>query len=312
MLARPGVAGPVPGGPAPGVITVPRIVRTRTPGSARWVHGFPRRVTVNPVQRSDDVPPGPAIEDVDRATDLLTRARRVTVLTGAGVSTDSGIPDFRGPQGVWTRNPEAERLSTFQDYRDDPEIRRESWRQRVAHPVWSARPGPAHEALASLERSGRLLALLTQNIDELHQAAGSSPELVVELHGTMHRTECLSCAARAPMSEALGRVAGGEQDPPCPHCGGILKSATISFGQALDVDVLVRAQEAAESCDVLLAVGTSLGVHPAAGLVDVAAAAGADVVILNGEPTPYDDVATVVLRGGVGELLPRIVGGVPG
>lgn len=278
----------------------------------RRVHGLTRRVTVTPVQEPDDVPPGPATEDVDRATGLLTRARRVAVLTGAGVSTDSGIPDFRGPQGVWTRNPEAERLSTFQDYRDDPEVRRESWRQRVAHPVWSARPGPAHEALVSLERSGRLLALLTQNIDELHQAAGSSSELVVELHGTVHRTECLSCAARAPMSEALDRVAGGEQDPPCPHCGGILKSATISFGQALDLDVLERAHEAAQSCDVLLAVGTSLGVHPAAGLVDVAAAAGADVVILNGEPTPYDDVATVVLRGGVGELLPRIVGGTPG
>lgn len=271
-----------------------------------------RRVTVTPVQRSDDGSPGPATGDVDRATGLLTRARRVTVLTGAGVSTDSGIPDFRGPQGVWTRNPEAERLSTFQDYRDDPEVRRESWRQRAAHPVWSARPGPAHEALVSLERSGRLLALLTQNIDELHQAAGSSPDLVVELHGTVHHTECLSCAARAPMSEALDRVAGGEQDPPCPQCGGILKSATISFGQALDLDVLERAHEAAQSCDVLLAVGTSLGVHPAAGLVDVAAAAGAGVVILNAEPTPYDDVATVVLRGGAGELLPRIVGGTPG
>ena len=249
---------------------------------------------------------------MDRATDLLARARRVSVLTGAGVSTDSGIPDFRGPQGVWTRNPEAERLSTFQDYRDDPEIRRESWRQRVAHPVWSARPGPAHDALVSLERSGRLRALLTQNIDELHQAAGSAPELVVELHGTMHHTECLSCGARAPMSEALERVSGGEVDPPCPHCGGILKSATISFGQALDADVLRRARDAAMDCDVLLAVGTSLGVHPAAGLVDVAAWAGADVVIVNAEPTPYDDVAAVVLRGGIGELLPAIVGGTPG
>ncbi|MBC3191526.1 Sir2 family NAD-dependent protein deacetylase [Pseudonocardia sp. C8] len=240
---------------------------------------------------------------------MLARARRVTVLTGAGVSTDSGIPDFRGPQGVWTRNPEAERLSSYQAYRDDPEVRRESWRQRAAHPVWSARPGPAHEALVALERSGRLRALLTQNIDELHQAAGSAPERVVELHGTVHRTRCLSCGALAPMSEALDRVAAGEEDPPCPDCGGILKSATISFGQALDLDVLRRAQDAAQDCDVLLVVGSSLGVHPAAGLVDVAAAAGADVVIVNAEPTPYDDVATVVLRGGAGELLPRILGG---
>lgn len=250
--------------------------------------------------------------DVTRAAELLARAERITVLTGAGVSTDSGIPDFRGPQGVWTRNPAAERLSTLQAYVEDPEVRREAWRQRAVHPVWDAPPGAAHAALVDLERSGRLLALLTQNIDELHQAAGSSPDLVVELHGTMHHTECLSCGARAPMGEALERVAAGEDDPPCPHCGGVLKSATISFGQALDGDVLIRARQAAVEGDVLLAVGTSLGVHPAAGVVDIAAAAGAAVVIVNGEPTPYDDVATVVLRGGVGEILPRLVGGSTG
>jgi NAD-dependent deacetylase len=250
-------------------------------------------------------------DPVERAADLLARARRVTVLTGAGVSTDSGIPDFRGPQGVWTRNPAAERLATLQAYVEDPEVRRESWRQRAVHPVWDARPGPAHTALVDLERSGRLLALLTQNIDELHQAAGSSPDLVVELHGTLHHVACLSCGARAPMSEALARVAAGEDDPPCPHCGGILKSATISFGQELDAGVLMRARRAAVEADVLLAVGTSLGVHPAAGVVDLAAAAGASVVIVNGEPTPYDPVADVVLRGGIGEVLPRLVRDLP-
>jgi len=246
--------------------------------------------------------------DVQKAAGLIARAGRVTVLTGAGVSTDSGIPDFRGPQGVWTTNPAAERLSTIQAYRDDPEVRRESWRQRAAHPVWSARPGPAHEALVRLERSGKLVALLTQNIDELHQAAGSSPERVVELHGTMHHVVCLSCEMRAPMSEALERVAAGEEDPPCVRCGGILKSATISFGQALDTRVLMKAHAAALGCDVLVAAGTSLGVHPAAGFVEVAADAGADVVIVNAEPTPYDDIAAVVLRCGTGEVLPRIVG----
>jgi NAD-dependent deacetylase len=256
---------------------------------------------------SDDAPD----QDVASAADLVARARRVTVLSGAGVSTDSGIPDFRGPQGVWTRNPAAERLSSLQAYVSDPEVRREAWRQRAAHPVWDARPGPAHAALVDLERSGRLLALLTQNIDELHQAAGSSPEVVVELHGTMHHTECLSCGARAPMAEALARVSAGEDDPPCPHCGGILKSATISFGQNLDAGVLLRARRAAVDTDVLLAVGTSLGVHPAAGVVDLAAAAGAAVVIVNGEPTPYDEVATVVVRGGVGEVLPRLVRDLP-
>jgi len=252
---------------------------------------------------TDDV----AEADIERAADLLARARRVTVLSGAGVSTDSGIPDFRGPQGVWTRNPAAERLSTLQAYVSDPEVRRESWRQRAAHPVWRARPGPAHTALVDLERSGRLLALLTQNIDELHQAAGSSPDLVVELHGTVHHVQCLSCGLRAPMSEALERVAAGEEDPPCPRCGGVLKSATISFGQELDAGVLMRARRAAVDAEVLLAVGTSLGVHPAAGVVDLAAAAGAAVIIVNAEPTPYDDVADVVLRGGVGDVLPRLV-----
>ncbi|MDD7938308.1 NAD-dependent deacetylase [Actinomycetospora lutea] len=245
--------------------------------------------------------------DIARAADLLGRAERVTVLTGAGVSTDSGIPDFRGPQGVWTRNPAAERLSTLQAYVEDPEVRREAWRQRAVHPIWDARPGAAHAALVDLERSGRLVALLTQNIDELHQAAGSSPDLVVELHGTMHHTQCLSCGARAPMGEALARVAAGEDDPPCPRCGGVLKSATISFGQALDAGVLMRARRAPVDADVLLAAGTSLGVHPAAGVVDLAAAAGAAVVIVNAEPTPYDDVATVVLRGGVSGILPRLV-----
>lgn len=245
--------------------------------------------------------------DIARAADLLARADRVTVLTGAGVSTDSGIPDFRGPQGVWTRDPAAERLSSIQAYVEDPEVRRESWRQRAVHPVWDARPGTAHAALVDLERSGRVVALLTQNIDELHQAAGSSPDVVVELHGTMHHTQCLSCGVRAPMGEALERVAAGEDDPPCPHCGGILKSATISFGQNLDSGVVRRAQQAAADTDVLLAVGTSLGVHPAAGVVDLAAAAGAAVIIVNAEPTPYDDVATVVLRGGAGEILSKLV-----
>ena len=247
------------------------------------------------------------VEALARAAGLLARAARVTVLTGAGVSTDSGIPDFRGPQGVWTRDPAAERLSSIQAYVEDPEVRREAWRRRAVHPIWDARPGAAHTALVDLERSGRLVALLTQNIDELHQAAGSSPDVVVELHGTMHHTQCLSCGARAPMSDALLRVAAGEDDPPCPHCGGILKSATISFGQNLDAGVIRRAQRAAADTDVLLAIGTSLGVHPAAGVVDLAAAAGAAVIIVNAEPTPYDDVATVVLRGGVGEILPLLV-----
>jgi NAD-dependent deacetylase len=239
----------------------------------------------------------------------LTGARRITVLTGAGVSTDSGIPDFRGPQGVWTRDPEAEKLSTLQYYVADPEIRRRAWQERRNHPAWTAEPNAAHAALVDLERQGRLRALLTQNIDGLHQRAGSSPDAVLELHGTVHEVACLTCGERTPMREVLDRVDAGAADPSCLSCGGILKSATISFGQALDADVIEAAAEAACDCDVFLAVGTSLTVHPAAGLTDLAAAHGARVVVVNAQPTPYDGVADLVVREPVGTALPALLAG---
>jgi NAD-dependent protein deacetylase/lipoamidase len=242
---------------------------------------------------------------VDGGVAVMAEAKRIVVLSGAGVSTESGIPDFRGPNGLWTRDPSAERMSTFADYRDDPEVRRRSWRSRLAHPAWTAAPNAAHHALVSLERSGRLVALATQNIDGLHQRAGSTS--VLELHGTMHETVCLTCADRRPMREALDRVAAGEEDPPCEVCGGILKSATISFGQPLDTDVLTAARDAVLSCDLMLAVGSSLSVQPAAGLVGLAAQAGATVLICNASQTPYDGLATVVLRGPLGEVLPALV-----
>jgi NAD-dependent deacetylase len=238
----------------------------------------------------------------------LTAATRITVLTGAGISTESGIPDFRGPQGVWTRDPEAEKLSTLSWYVADPEVRRRAWQERLHHPAWTARPNAGHAALVELERQGRLRALLTQNIDGLHQAAGSSPERVLELHGTVHEVACLSCGDRTPMRVVLDRVEAGEADPACMLCGGILKSATISFGQALDAAVIEAAAEAAAGCDVFLAVGTSLTVHPAAGLVDLAAAQGARVVVVNAEPTPYDRTADLVVREPIGTALPRLVG----
>ena len=193
--------------------------------------------------------------ELDRARNLLANAGRVAVMSGAGISTESGIPDFRGPNGVWTKNPGAERMATIQAYLADPEVRRQSWQARAGHTAWTAQPNDGHRALVRLERSGRLLAILTQNIDGLHQRAGSSPDLVIELHGTMFDTVCLSCGDRRPMRAALDRVATGDPDPPCLVCGGILKSATISFGQSLDVEVLARAQEAARSCDLMLAVG---------------------------------------------------------
>lgn len=231
----------------------------------------------------------------------------VSLLTGAGISTESGIPDFRGPQGVWTKNPQAAATVTIDSYLADPEVRRAAWRARLDHPAWNARPNAAHRALADLERAGLLRALVTQNIDGLHQRAGSSPDKVVELHGTLHRAECVSCDLITPMTEVLARVAAGEHDPPCPRCGGIQKSNTIFFGQDLRAEVLDAAIDAARSCELFVAVGTSLTVHPAAGLCGVALDAGARLVILNAEPTPYDPFADRVIREPIGEALPTFV-----
>jgi NAD-dependent deacetylase len=252
-------------------------------------------------------------EDFERRVqvvrDWLKAAQRVVVVTGAGVSTDSGIPDFRGPQGVWTRNPEAEKQSTIQHYVADPEVRRRAWRSRLDSPAWTAQPNAGHRALVELERRGKLDTLITQNIDGLHQAAGSSPERVVEVHGTMREVVCLDCGERAPMERALARVRAGEDDPPCRTCGGILKSATIFFGQSLVPEDLRRAELAARRCDLMLAVGTKLSVWPVAGVVPVAKDAGAKVVILNAEPTEMDGLADAVLQGSISETLPRLVEG---
>jgi NAD-dependent deacetylase len=237
----------------------------------------------------------------------LRAASQVSVLSGAGISTESGIPDFRGPQGVWTRNPAAQAMFTLDNYLADPAVRELAWRNRLAHPAWDARPNAGHRALVALERSGRLRAIVTQNIDGLHQRAGSDPARVIEIHGTLFDVECLSCGRSTSMRDNLDRVESGEPDPACLVCGGIQKAATISFGQALKVDVLRAAQRAAQQCDVLLAVGTTLQVQPAAGLAEIAVAAGARLVIVNRDPTPYDDLASALLREPIGETLPRLV-----
>jgi NAD-dependent deacetylase len=224
---------------------------------------------------------------------LLSRASSVTVLTGAGISTDSGIPDFRGPQGVWTKNPKAERTSTLSHYLNDPEVRELAWQSRMHSPAWDARPNAGHSALVSLEQQERLHTLVTQNIDELHQLAGSSPARVVEVHGTMQ--------------ELLDRVRGGERDPRCVVCGGIVKSKTISFGQQLVEADLQRAFDAASAGDALLCVGTTLAVGPVNQMVPIARRAGRPIVIVNGEPTEMDSLATVVVRGSIGTVLPALV-----
>ncbi|MGY2081760.1 SIR2 family NAD-dependent protein deacylase [Modestobacter sp. SYSU DS0657] len=239
--------------------------------------------------------------------DWLTGARRVCVLTGAGISTDSGIPDYRGPDGVWTRDPEAEKLVTLSYYLRDPEIRRRSWQLRRELATAQVSPNAGHDALVGLAGRGRLRALLTQNIDGLHQAAGSTD--VLELHGTVHEVVCTACGARTPTTVVLARVDAGEADPACPRCGGVLKTATVYFGEPLEAAVLDAAAAAAADCDLFLAVGTSLGVHPAAGLVEVAAAHGARVVIVNAQPTPYDGLADLVVREPISEALPRLLAG---
>jgi NAD-dependent deacetylase len=234
-------------------------------------------------------------------------ARRIVALTGAGISTDSGIPDFRGPQGLWTRNPVAEKMSDIRYYLADPEVRKASWQNRLASPAWSAKPNAGHLALVALERWGKLHTLITQNIDELHQIAGNSAERVVEVHGSMRRFMCFGCGMRGPMQLALERVRAGEADPACRDCGGILKSDTISFGQQLVPEVIDRAMRAAAAADLFIAVGTTLQVYPVAGAVDIARSAGARLVIVNAQPTPYDAVADAVFHDSISAVLPELI-----
>lgn len=236
----------------------------------------------------------------------MNSVQRVVMLTGAGISTESGIPDFRGPQGVWTKNPLAEKLSNIEYYMSDPEVRKASWQSRLEHPAWEAKPNAGHLALAALERRGKLHALITQNIDGLHQMAGNSPDKVIEVHGTVRKVTCMACGVLTPMQAVLDRVRAGEEDPSCHDCGGILKSATISFGQALVPEVIDRAMNAAAEADLFFAVGTSLQVYPIAGALPAARTAGARIVIVNAQPTPFDEIADAVYREPIGTVLPQL------
>jgi NAD-dependent deacetylase len=225
-------------------------------------------------------------------------ARAVAVLTGAGISTDSGISDFRGPNGLWTRNPGAQAMFDIRAYVSDPQVRRQAWASRRANPSFTAEPNHGHRALAELQRGRHVDALLTQNIDGLHQRAGSTG--VLELHGTIWEVVCLACGRRWPTPEVLARP---EDDPACTDCGGILKTATISFGQALDRDVLEAAWEAVQRAELLVCIGTSLQVNPVAGL----AGAATSLAIVNAQETPYDQEADVIVRESISEVLGEVV-----
>jgi NAD-dependent deacetylase len=231
---------------------------------------------------------------------------RVTALTGAGVSTGAGIPDFRGPQGTWTRHPEQAELLEIGRYVADADVRRRGWAAWRGHPALTARPAAGHRALVDLERADRLQALLTQNFDGLHQAAGSDPGHVAELHGTLRTTSCLACGARQPTADVLARL-DAEPDPPCRVCGGVLKPDVVYFGERLPERPLERAIGAAQDGDVFLAVGTTLSVEPVASLAGLAAESGAELIIVNAEPTPYDRLADRLVREPIEQALPALV-----
>jgi NAD-dependent deacetylase len=254
-----------------------------------------------------DLPASSGVLDAVRS--WIDAARRIVVLTGAGISTESGIPDFRGPNGVWTRNPEAERLSTLQNYLADAEVRKASWQSRLNHPAFGAQPNAGHRALVSLERLGKLHALVTQNIDGLHVRAGNSPGKVVEVHGNLHSVVCFGCGWKGPMLPVLDRVRAGEDDPACERCGGILKSDTISFGQALVPEVIDRALRVAEEADLMLAIGSTLQVYPVAHAVPLAKSAGARLVIINAQPTQFDGLADAIIREPIGRVLAALCAG---
>lgn len=240
------------------------------------------------------------------AIKVIAQARRIVGFTGAGISTESGIPDFRSPNGVWANN----RMIQYQEFISSRADRIEAWRQKaLAWPeMREAQPNAGHQAFVELERRGQLLALITQNIDGLHQRAGHDPAKVIELHGTTTEAVCLSCAARIPMDEAVACINAGDLAPECKKCGGFLKAATISFGQAMPLEEMQRAAEACYACDVFIAVGSSLVVHPAAAFPALAKQAGAHLIIINRDPTPLDDIADLVVNEEIGKVLPQLVG----
>ena len=245
------------------------------------------------------------VAGIDELAAAVSGAKRVLVFTGAGMSTASGIPDFRGPQGIWKQR----RPVLFQDFMASAEARREHWRYKAAghREFVRARPNAAHRALLALERLGKLDTLVTQNVDGLHQDAGHDPERVVELHGTNRAAECLSCGARSAPEPALVEFEATGDCPRCRTCGGLLKTATISFGQPMPQTELQRAFRAARRADLVLAAGSTLEVQPAADVPLAAAGAGAFYAIINRGPTGHDRYADLRLEGDVTELLPALV-----
>ena len=246
------------------------------------------------------------------ARDLVASSHKIVFLTGAGISTAAGIPDYRGPDGVWTKNPGAERRSHIDTWISDPDAREAGWQRRL-HTAWDrVVPTAAHDAITQLAATTRVSLVVTQNIDGLHQRSGLDRNLLVEIHGTVHDSICLSCEKVSPIGPTLERVAAGELDPHCLEehpevCGGILKAATISFGQSLRTDDLNRSCDATDDADLFIAIGTTLTVFPVAGLVPRAADRDIPIIIVNGSPTDMDHFATVVLDGDINDVVPQLL-----
>ncbi len=245
-----------------------------------------------------------SFELLQKVKSLIDQSQQIVILTGAGISTESGIPDFRGPEGIWTKNPDAEKASNINYYISDPEIREKNWALRAEGKLWAeVEPNDGHYALVQLQDRGILDTVITQNVDELHQKSGIAENRVIEIHGTTRKVTCLSCDYRDEMEVVLERVRAGEADPDCPQCSGILKSATISFGQSLIPEDLQRSETAVRNCDLLIAIGTSLAVGPINQVVPLAYQIGAPIVIINGQKTEFDRLSTVTINADISTTL---------
>ena len=296
-----------PANPAPGRTVQPLASTADDDEYSKFEHQAAAQHRRARRQRADDVEPtGRSLDRVMPHHHAPRPTPTIAVLTGAGISTGGGIPDFRGPQGVWTRDPAAAELLEIDRYLADDDVRRRGWAAWRDHPAWAAHPTPAHRALVDLERAGHLLAVLTQNFDGLHQAAGSDPGLVVELHGTLATTSCLRCGRREPTTAVLARL-DDESDPRCPDCGGVLKPDIVYFGERLSDQALERAIHAAQDADVFVTIGTTLTVQPVAGLAGLAVDSGAELIVVNDQPTAYDRRAVRVIRAPIDEAVPALV-----
>lgn len=246
-------------------------------------------------------------DDLDALRAMIDSARRVVFFTGAGISTESGIPDFRSPgTGLWTKIKPIQ----FQDFVASDAVRQESWRRRFTgdRAMESAKPNKGHDAIAKLIRDGKATAVITQNVDNLHQDSGVGADRIIELHGNASYAKCLDCDTRYEMAHLEQQFTGTGRVAPCGSCGGIVKSATISFGQSMPEREMRRAQEQTVNCDLFIVVGSSLVVYPAAGFPELAKQLGAKLVILNREPTPLDDIADLVVHREIGPALSYVVG----